>query len=95
MATTHVTFDPIAIEANLNQLTKILPLMTMFFPPLKVAIPFLPVIQGLLDMAKDLEAAQHDPETIINILTARLQDISGKLEAALPPPSPPPAQPAV
>lgn len=100
MATAPVTFDPAAIEADLNQLTKILPLLTTFFPPLKVLVPFLPLIQGLLETAKDLEDSPHDPASIIAVLSQRLEMINADLQSALPRPTTAapvqgPAQPGV
>jgi hypothetical protein len=101
MTTTTVqpAFPPIdiaGVENALNAVQQVLPMLTTFFPPLKVAVPLIPIIEGLLDMAKELEAAGHDPVTIVQVIVKHLQTIATEVQQIIPTPTvatTPPAPP--
>lgn len=74
------------ITKGLETVVSFLPTVAMFFPPLQVAVPFVPLIEGLLKMAEELESAPHDPNAIAGIIISHLEQIKTNLGALNIPP---------
>jgi hypothetical protein len=51
-------------------------------PQLKVLIPILPVLTGLLKMGDDIAQAGTDPAKIADALTAHLKDVAQQVQAS-------------
>jgi hypothetical protein len=54
----------------------------MFVPQLKVLIPILPVLTGLLNMGDDIAQAGNDPGKIADALAAHLKDVAQQVQAS-------------
>lgn len=61
------------VDAALATISNILPIVATFFPPLKVAVPFLPILAGLVKMAEEIQAAHASGGDIGAVLAAHLE----------------------
>jgi hypothetical protein len=50
-------------------------------PQLKILIPILPVLTGLLKMGDDIGQAGNDPAKIADALAAHLKDVAQQVQA--------------
>ena len=84
------------ITHGIESLVGFLPIIARFVPQLAPIVPFLPMIQGGLQMLEEIQAnPQHDPAAIADIITKWLQQIAQNVQAAkagaVPGAVPPPA----
>lgn len=82
-------FNPAAlaeITKGLETVVGFLPTVAAIFPPLQVAVPFVPLIQGILKLAEELETAPHDAGSIANIIISHLEAIKMNIAAIKAPP---------
>lgn len=83
MPTTIPSIDFAQIEKFVESAAHVLPLLSAFFPPLKVALPFIPVLEGLLTMAADVEKAMASGGDVSAVVAAGLHDIANKLKPSV------------
>jgi lysozyme family protein len=71
----------VEITKTLEVIVSFLPTVAGFFPPLAVALPFVPLIEGALKLAEELETAPHDPAAIGEIIIKHLQNAAANVQA--------------
>ncbi len=69
------------IENALKTAGTVLPIVATFFPPLRIVLPFLPIIDGLLQAILEIQTGADVPSTIAKHLEA----IAAQVKAAFPP----------
>ncbi len=87
ITTPHFQLPPIniaEIDSAISTLSAVLPIIATFVPPLKVALPFLPILKGLVDMAAELESAPPGTD-IAGLIAAHLHTVADQVKAAVPP----------
>lgn len=86
---------PVEIVTTLETLVNFLPAIAKVVPQLQVAVPFVPLIEGGLNLVEELQGApSDDPHAIIDVIVKHLQDVVANvqgLKATLQPASPSPA----
>ncbi len=68
------------IENALKTAGTVLPIVATFFPPLKAVLPFLPIIDGLLQAIQEVQAGGNLPA----IIAKHLETIAAQLKGAFP-----------
>lgn len=74
------------IDSALATLSTILPIVSTFFPPLKIALPFLPIVKGLVDMAAEIEAAPAGTD-LAALISTHLHSLADQVKAVIPQPT--------
>lgn len=72
-------FNIAEIERALQTLGSVLPIVATFFPPLRIALPFIPIAEALLKMASEIEAAHAAGGDVGSVFAANLEKIAAQV----------------
>lgn len=73
------TINVVEIEKAIATLSTILPIVATFFPPLRIALPFLPIAQGLLEMIAEIEAAMAAGGDVTAVIASHLEKLAAQV----------------
>lgn len=74
------------IESTLETILNYAPVVATVYPPARGVVPYIPVIEGVLRLGRDLQAGPHDLPTMIGIFEKHFAEIAAAVKATLPPP---------